>query len=141
MKTSRSTLIMAALCASLCTPARAAPPTKSVTLTAPPAPVAINSKPAPIVTTPAKKSMPAAARVLRLPSQAGKVSQVIPTSLVAKSPSWIAKGDKYYSLCSPSRHMVACAPIAPVALMKDIEVGARRGQRASLSLPSRSRRA
>ncbi len=118
---------MAALCVSLCSSALAAPPTKSVTLTAPPAPVVIKSKPAPVVATPVKKSLPAPARVLRLPSQAGKVSQVIPTTLVAKSPSWIAKGDKHYSLCSPSRQMVACAPIAPVSLMKDIEVGARRG--------------
>ncbi len=117
---------MGALCAALCSSARAASPTKSVTLTAPPAPV-VKSKPAPGVATPVKQTLPAPARVLRLPSQAGKVSQVIPTTLVAKSPSWIAKGHKYYSLCSPSRHLVACAPIAPTALMKDIEVGARRG--------------
>ncbi len=135
---------MAALCASLGTPALAAPSTKSVTLTAPAAPVVIKSKPAPVVADPAKRSTPAPLvtvlvkktvvapaparpRMLRLPSQAGKVSQVIPTTLVAKSPSWIAKGHQYYSLCSPSRHLVACAPIAPTALMKDIEVGARRG--------------
>jgi hypothetical protein len=144
VKTSLSAIIMAALCASLGTPALAAPTTKSVTLTAPPAPAVIKSKPAPVVAVPVKKvtpppvvavpvkkatpaPAPAKPRVLRLPSQAGKVSQVIPTKLVAKSPSWIVKGHKHYSLCSPSRHMVACAPIAPTALMKDIEVGSRIG--------------
>ncbi len=135
---------MAALCASLGTPALAALTNKSVPLTAPPAPTVIKSKPAPVVAVPVKKVTPAPVmavpvekatpapapampRVLRLPSQAGKVSQVIPTKLVAKSPSWIVKGHKHYSLCSPSRHMVACAPIAPTALMKDIEVGSRIG--------------
>jgi hypothetical protein len=65
--------------------------------------------------------------IVRLPPQAGKVSKVVTTNLVAKTPSWIAKGDKYFSLCVPSRRMVACSPIMPAGAMKDIEVGARVG--------------
>ncbi|MES2757828.1 MAG: hypothetical protein V4693_10680 [Pseudomonadota bacterium] len=52
---------------------------------------------------------------------------MIPTKLIAKSPSWIAKGNNYYSLCVPNRQKVACAPIVPAAAMKDIEIGVRNG--------------
>ena len=65
--------------------------------------------------------------VLRLPTQAGKVGKVVTTNLVSNSPSWIAKGDQYYSLCVPNRHMVACAPIVATSVMQDIEVGALAG--------------
>lgn len=64
---------------------------------------------------------------VRLPTQAGKVSKMVTTNLVAKGPSWIAKGDKYYSLCVPNRSMVACAPIVATSVMKGIEVGALAG--------------
>ena len=67
------------------------------------------------------------AGTLRLPSQAGKVSKMVRTNLVSKGPSWIAKGDKYYSLCTPNRRMVACAPIVATSVMQDIEVDARKG--------------
>ena len=66
------------------------------------------------------------AGTLRLPSQAGKVSKMVRTNLVSKGPSWIAKGDKYYSLCTPNRRMVACAPIVATSVMQDIEVDARK---------------
>ncbi len=66
---------------------------------------------------------------MRLPVQAGKVSTMITTNLVSKSESWIAKGDKYYSLCMPNRRMVACAPIVATATMQDIEVGAYAGDK------------
>ena len=49
------------------------------------------------------------------------------TNLVSNSPGWIAKGDKYYSLCVPNRNMVACAPIVATSVMQDIEVGALAG--------------
>ncbi|WP_426175711.1 hypothetical protein [Massilia sp. TWR1-2-2] len=65
--------------------------------------------------------------VLRLPTQAGKVSKMVTTNLVAKGPSWIAKGNNYYSLCVPNRRMVACAPIVATSVMQDIEVGAMAG--------------
>ena len=52
---------------------------------------------------------------------------MVATSLVAKSPSWIAKDDKYDSLCFPNRRMVACSPTVPTTAMKGIEVGARAG--------------
>ena len=64
---------------------------------------------------------------LRLPTQAGKVSKIVTTNLVSNSPGWIAKGDKYYSLCVPNRRMVACAPIVATSVMQDIEVGALAG--------------
>ncbi len=63
-------------------------------------------------------------RLIRLPVEAGRVSKMVTTNLVAELPSWIAKGDKYYSLCMPNRGKVACAPIAATATMKGIEVGA-----------------
>jgi hypothetical protein len=66
-------------------------------------------------------------RVLRLPIQAGKVSKMVATNLLPRSPSWIAKGHKYYSLCMPNLGKVACAPIVATATMKDIEVGAYAG--------------
>lgn len=64
---------------------------------------------------------------MRLPSQAGKVSRMVATNLVSNSPTWIAKGDKYYSLCAPRNGMVACAPIVAASVMQDIEVGAHAG--------------
>lgn len=67
------------------------------------------------------------ATVLRLPPQAGKVSKIMPTKLVPNGPSWIAKGDRYYSLCVPNRRMVACSPIVATSVMQDIDVGAGAG--------------
>jgi hypothetical protein len=64
------------------------------------------------------------AKVLLLPVQAAKVSRMVTTNLLANSQSWIAKGNKYYSLCRPDAGKVACAPIVATATMKDIEVGA-----------------
>lgn len=64
---------------------------------------------------------------ITLPTQAGNVSKMVTTNLVAKGPSWIAKGDKYYSLCVPNRRMVACAPIVATSVMEGIEVGALAG--------------
>lgn len=66
-------------------------------------------------------------KVLRLPVQAGKVSKMVATNLLANSRSWIAKGHKYYSLCMPDGGKVACAPIVATSTMKDIEVGAYAG--------------
>jgi hypothetical protein len=63
-------------------------------------------------------------RVLRLPVQAGKVSNMVATNIVENSKAWIAEGDKYYSLCVPDGVKVACAPIVARATMQDIEVGA-----------------
>ena len=63
-------------------------------------------------------------RIFRLPAEAGNVSKVIPTSLLANRKSWIAKGHKYYSLCAPEGRLVACAPLVATSTMKDIEVGA-----------------
>ncbi len=63
-------------------------------------------------------------RVVRLPIHAGKVSKMVATGLVANSRSWIARGDKYYSLCVPNRGKVACAPIVATPTMKDIDVSA-----------------
>jgi hypothetical protein len=124
VKTPRSAVTIAALCASLWSPAFAHPTTTTVKA---PAPIVSKIKPPPVVAPPVSKIKPAPAPMLRLPSQAGKVSKLVPTTLVAKSPSWIVKGHKYYSLCSPSNKMVACAPIMPISLMKDIDVGARVG--------------
>ncbi len=67
--------------------------------------------------------------VIRLPVQAGKVSKMVTTNLVSKSESWIAKGDKYYSLCMPNRRKVACAPIVATSIMQDIEIGAHAGDK------------
>ncbi len=64
------------------------------------------------------------AKVIRLPVEAGRVSKIVTTNLVTQIPSWIVKGDKYYSLCMPNRGKVACAPIIATATMKDIEVNA-----------------
>jgi hypothetical protein len=102
------------LCASWCAPALAAAPSKGSKVFVPP----LMSKAG------TKLSQPT---IIRLPSQAGKVSKVVTTTLVAKGPSWIAKGDKYYSLCVPNRRMVACAPIVAASVMKGIEVGAVAG--------------
>jgi hypothetical protein len=114
VKSSPTMMSIAILCASFCLPASATmPKTQAVGLTAPPPASKVSAKSKPVA--------------LRLPSQAGKVSKVVATSLVAKSPSWIAKGDKYYSLCVPNRRLVSCAPIVPARAMKDIEVGAEVG--------------
>lgn len=97
------------LCASA--PAFATPPSQGSTVLVPP----LISKGA------VKSNRP---MIVRLPTQAGKVSKMVATNLVAIGPSWIAKGDHYYSLCVPNRRMVACAPIVATSVMADIEVGA-----------------
>jgi hypothetical protein len=63
-------------------------------------------------------------KVLRLPVQAGKVSKMVTTNLLANSISWIAKGNRYYSLCKPEGRHVRCAPIVATSTMKDIEINA-----------------
>jgi hypothetical protein len=64
------------------------------------------------------------AKALLLPIQAAKVSRMATTNLLANGTSWIAKGNKYYSLCRPDAGKVACAPIVATTTMKDIEIGA-----------------
>ncbi|WP_426212006.1 hypothetical protein [Massilia sp. TWP1-3-3] len=71
---------------------------------------------------------------MRLPVQAGKVSKMVTTNLVSNSESWIAKGDKYYSLCMPNRHRVACAPIVAASIMQGIDVGAFAGTNGAPSI-------
>lgn len=62
--------------------------------------------------------------VLRLPTQAGKVSAVIAGKFVANAAnSWIAKGDKRFSLCTPTQTLkVRCAPVVATRTMTDITV-------------------
>jgi hypothetical protein len=113
MKTLLAALIV--LCANACAPAFAAPPSQGSKVLVPP-----------LITKGINKSSDQP-MILRLPTQAGKVSKMVTTNLVAKGPSWIAKGDNYYSLCVPNRRMVACAPIVATSVMKGIEVGAVAG--------------
>ena len=113
MKTLLPTLIV--LCANWCAPAFATAPSQGSKVLVPP-----------LITKGASKSGDQP-MTMRLPTQAGKVSKMVTTNLVAKGPSWIAKGDKYYSLCVPNRRMVACAPIVATSVMKGIEVGAVAG--------------
>jgi hypothetical protein len=117
-----TTLIV--LCASWCAPAFATAPSRGSTVLVPP----LISKGA-IKGTSVSRSSVKSERpmIVRLPTQAGKVSKMVATNLVSKGPSWIAKGDKYYSLCVPNRRMVSCAPIVATSVMQDIEVGALAG--------------
>jgi hypothetical protein len=108
---------MIVLCANWCPPAFAVPPSQGSKVLVPP-----------LMSKGASKSSNQPT-IMRLPTQAGKVSKVVTTNLVEKGPSWIAKGDKYYSLCVPNRRMVACAPIVATSVMKGIEVGAVAGTR------------
>ncbi len=64
--------------------------------------------------------------VVRHPSQAGRVSHTISGNFVPSAGhSWIAKGDKRYSLCATTRDQrVACAPLIATAVMADLEIGA-----------------
>lgn len=103
-----------ALCASWCVPAFAVQASKGSKVVVPPLISKVNGA----------KGEP---MIIRLPTQAGKVSKIVTTNLVTKGPSWIAKGDKYYSLCVPNRRMVSCAPIVAASVMKGIEVGAVAG--------------
>jgi hypothetical protein len=64
---------------------------------------------------------------LRLPTQAGKISKIITTSLAAKGPGLLAKGDKYWSYCAPNRNAVTCAPVVAISVMRGVEVGAMTG--------------
>lgn len=73
-------------------------------------------------------------KVLRLPVQAGRVTEMIATNLVDNSKSWIAKGHKYYSLCVPDGSKISCAPIVTTATMKDIDVGAYADEKGSPKL-------
>jgi hypothetical protein len=112
MKTLLPMLIV--LCTNWCAPAFATAPSQGSKVLVPPLISKADTKTGP-------------STIMRLPSQAGKVSKMVTTNLVAKGPSWIAKGDKYYSLCVPNRSMVACAPIVATSVMKGIEVGALAG--------------
>jgi hypothetical protein len=100
--------------ASWCAPASAATPSQGSKVAIPPLITKVTSKIA---------SKPLTAI---LPTQAGKVSKMVTTSLT-KSPSAIAIGDKYISLCAPRRNMMACSPIVATGVMKGIEVGAMAG--------------
>lgn len=68
----------------------------------------------------------AQAVVVRHPSQAGKVSQTISGNFVPSAGhSWIAKGDKRYSLCATTKDQrVSCAPLIATSVMDDLEIGA-----------------
>ena len=70
--------------------------------------------------------IPAPSVVVRHPTQAGKVSKTMPGNFVpGAAHSWIAKGDRHYSLCATtSDGKVACSPLIPAAHMADLEVGA-----------------
>lgn len=63
-------------------------------------------------------------RVIRLPPEAGIVTRVITTNLLDVGPSWIVKGDKFWSLCAPRQTQIACSPIAPVPTMEGIHIRA-----------------
>lgn len=112
MKLILPALIALSIC---CAPASAATPSQGSKVVVPP-----------LITKVASK-IAAKPLTVRLPTQAGKVSKAIATNLVAKGPSLIARGDKYYSLCVPNRLMVSCAPIVATSVMKGIEVGAVAG--------------
>lgn len=73
--------------------------------------------------TPTSKSTPT---IWRLPRQAGKVSKTLPANFVphAQNGSFIAEGDKRFSLCTPKGGKVACAPLVPTVTMTDLEIGA-----------------
>jgi hypothetical protein len=98
-----------------CAPASAATPSQGSKVVIPPLISKVASK------------IPSQPMTVRLPTQAGKVSKMVTTNLLAKGVSAIAIGDKYYSLCTPSRNMMACAPIVATEVMKGIEVGAMAG--------------
>jgi hypothetical protein len=66
-------------------------------------------------------------RVLRLPPAAGIVTTTITTNLLETGPSWIVKGDKWWSLCAPRRTQIACSPITPVSNMRNIHIRAYAG--------------
>jgi hypothetical protein len=116
-------LMCALMCALGTPPAHASPPNQGSKVLVP-APKLLDygkksAQPAALTS----KSAPA---VWRLPTQAGKVSKTLPANFVphAQYGSFIAKGDRYLSLCTPKRDKVACAPLVPTRTMTDLEVGA-----------------
>ena len=119
----KSTTIAAALCVALLGTATAAPmstvPAGSKNLIRPPAVAAMNSSRA--ATQPL---------VVRHPTQAGKVSQTVSGNFVPSAArSWIAKGDKRYSLCATTKTgTVACSPLVAASVMTDLEVGVIAGK-------------
>ena len=73
---------------------------------------------------------PPAPFVVRHPTQAGKVSQTLSGNFVPSAPhSWIARGDKRYSLCSTTvRNTVACSPLVAASVMTDLELSTIAGK-------------
>jgi hypothetical protein len=119
----KGSTIAAALSAALLGTALAAPmpaqPAGSKNLIAPP--VAETSK----TSRAAAKPL-----VVRHPTQAGKVSQTMSGNFVPSAAhSWIAKGDKDYSLCATTKDArVRCSPLVPAPLVADVEVAVSTGK-------------
>ena len=68
---------------------------------------------------------PLAPRVIRHPTQAGKVSATVSGNFVPSAGlSWIAKGDTRYSLCATTKaNTVACSPLVAASVIQGLEVG------------------
>jgi hypothetical protein len=114
----KSLIIAAILCAVLLGSATAAPistsPIGSKNLIMPPALSPLNNSRAETKVI-----------VVRHPTQAGNVHQTVSGNFVPSAAhSWIAKGDKRYSLCiTTNDNKVACSPLLAASVMTDLELG------------------